>query len=94
MILPKSATTDSLRFGAGEPSLTRITTSWLYGRPRAQTTSWPSSRWLSQWIRVHASDRANRRLGAWQGDDDGGSRCCGHAMGAARNLRGAARHAA
>jgi len=94
MILPKVRDHRFITVRRGEPSLTRITTPGSMGglvrRPRLGPLRGGSANGSAS----TPSDRANRRLGAWQVTMMAARAAGGHAMGAARNLRGAARHAA
>ncbi len=95
MILPKVADPRFVTIRRGGTSRIRITGSWLCGRHRVRSTSLASSSRLSP--RTHGPGQAIGHARAWVRGEvtmTQARTAAGHAMAAARDLRGAARHAA
>src|SRR5271163_3295886 len=72
----------------------RITVFSRYGLPPARSTSWASSSRPSPGPATPSGDRAGPGLGTWRGHNDAGSYGGRPRGGAARDQRGAPRHAA
>ena len=95
MILPKVRDPRFVTIRRGGPSLIRIIVSSLFGRRRARSTSFTCSSRLS--LRTRDRVEAIEHARAWVRGEVKmmqARAAGGHAMGAARDLRGAARHAA
>ena len=94
MILPRSATRASSPSAAEGRSPTPTIGCWRCGRPRARSTCCPSSKRSARGPTAPPGDRTAR---AWMRGEVRMSQARaagGHAMAAARDLSGAARHAA